>query len=296
MNAHHLREYLGQVNLNTGIEPIVHEQLCEHLRYYFFIGGLPAVVKEYISSNQLERVQAAQLNLLQSYRDDFGKYASKAKHQYMQKILYESPALIGDKFSYSRIDSSSGSREIKQALEYLLEAGLLYKVRHTSASGLPLNAQIKERNFKIIFLDIGLANSRSYLSPALFFQNDLMLLNRGKQAEQFCGQELLAYRKPYLQNELFYWDREKPSSTAEIDYIINVNEQIIPIEVKAGKTGSLRSLQLFLNEKHYPYGLRISLNPLEFSHRVLSVPLYMISEIPRLVTSIDENINPQTKS
>ncbi len=286
LDLQHLRDYLSQVTLTTGIEPIVHEELCSHLRSYFFIGGLPDVVNEYLTSRNLERVQAKQLNLVQSYRDDFGKYASKTKHQYMQKILKEAPGLIGEKFIYSRIDPDIGSREIKDALGYLIEAGLLYKVNHTNASGLPLSALMHEKHFKIIFLDIGLANATSQLSPELFLQKNLMLINRGAQAEQFAGEELLAYRKPYMQSELFYWDRQRPSSSAEVDYVININEHIIPIEIKAGKTGSLRSLQLFLNEKNYTLGIRLSLKPLEINHRILSVPLYMISEIPRILNEL----------
>ena len=282
----HLREYLNQVTLETGIEPIVHEELCNHLRNYFLIGGMPDVVNEYISSKNLERVIAKQLNLLQSYRDDFGKYASKTKHKYMQKILKEAPGFIGQKFTYSRVDPEIGSREIKEALSYLIEAGLLYKVNHTNASGLPLNALINEKYFKIIFLDIGLVNSVSQINPELFLEKDLMLINRGLQAEQFAGQELLAYSKPYMLSELFYWDRQKPNSSAEVDYIINVNERVIPIEIKAGKTGSLRSLQLFLNEKNYSLGIRLSMKPLEISNRVFSIPLYMINEIPRLINYI----------
>jgi len=281
----HLRDYLNHATLTTGVETIVHDELCNHLRNYFFTGGLPDVVKEYLTSGNLERVQAKQFGLVQSYRDDFGKYANKTKHQYLQKILKEAPGFIGEKFIYSRLDPDIGSREIKNALGYLVEAGLLYKVNHTNASGLPLNSLMNEKHFKIIFLDIGLANSMSQLSPELFLQKDLMLLNRGLQAEQFAGQELLAYRKPYMQSELFYWDRQQPSSSAEVDYVINVNDRIIPIEVKAGKTGSLRSLQLFLNEKNYDLGIRLSMKPLEMNHRILSVPLYMISELPRLVAA-----------
>ena len=112
------------------------------------------------------------------------------------------------------------------------------------------------------------------------------MLNRGLQAEQFVGQELLAYSKPYLQSELFYWDRQKPNSSAEVDYVININDRIIPIEVKAGKTGSLRSMQLFLNEKQYNLGVRLALKPLEIYDRILSVPLYMIHETQRLVGEI----------
>lgn len=279
----HLRDYLNKATLTSGVSTIVHQELCDHLRDYFLIGGLPSVVNEYLITKNLERVQAKQLGLMQSYRDDFGKYANKTKHRYMQKILKEAPGLIGKKFIYSRIDPEIGSREIKEALSYLIEAGLLYKVNHTNASGLPLNALINDKYFKIIFLDVGLANSASQISPELFLQKDLMLLNRGIQAEQFAGQELLAYSKPWMQSELYYWDRQKPNSSAEVDYVINVNDRIVPIEIKSGKTGSLRSLQLFLNEKNYDMGIRLSLKPFEMNDRVLSVPLYMIAEIPRLV-------------
>lgn len=284
MDAGHLRTYLGEVTLHGTIDPVVHEALIQHLRLYFFIGGLPGVVREYLASKNLERVLAIQLNLLQTYRDDFGKYANKTKHRYMQKILQVIPSLIGDKCKYSRIDPDMGSREIKEALGYLIEANLLYKVHHTNASGLPLNTLMHDKHFKIIFLDIGLVNASSQLSPAIFLQDDLVLVNRGMQAEQFVGQELLAYRKPYIQGELYYWDRQKPSSSAEVDYVINVSERIIPIEVKAGKTGSLRSLQLFLNEKNFPLGLRLSLKPLEMQGRIFSIPLYMIAEIQRLLS------------
>jgi len=286
MGLQHLRDYLSQVTLVNGIESVAHEVLCEHLRHYFFIGGLPAVVSEYVNTGNLERVQVKQINLLQTYRDDFGKYASKTKHRIMQSLLREAPGIIGEKFIYSRIDADTGSRDIKAALTYLVDAGLLYKVYHTQASGLPLHTLMHEKHFKVVFLDIGLANAASQLPPALFLQKDLVLLNRGIQAEQFCGQELLAYRKPYLQSELFYWDRQKPNSSAEVDYVIHVNDRILPIEVKAGKTGSLRSLQLFLNEKNYHLGVRLSLKPLDLHDRVLSVPLYMIAEIARLVVDI----------
>ncbi|OGV26599.1 MAG: hypothetical protein A3F18_06400 [Legionellales bacterium RIFCSPHIGHO2_12_FULL_37_14] len=285
INLAHLRDFLHQVTVKEGVPEDVHHILLEHLRRYFMLGGLPAIIEEYIISQNLERVQSKQLSLIQSYRDDFGKYANKTKHRYMQQILKEAPGLVGEKFMYSRIDPNLRSREIKEALGYLLQANLLHKVCHTNASGLPLSVQASDKNFKVLFFDIGLMNAMSQLSPEIFLQQDLLLLNRGIQAEQFAGQELLAYQKPYIQSELYYWDRQKPNSSAEVDYVINVNDRIIPIEIKAGKTGSLRSLQLFLNEKKYSLGVRLSQRQLEKHQRILSIPLYMISEIARLVAS-----------
>ncbi len=282
----HLRAYLSEVDLTTGIDTAAHDILCDKLQEYFFVGGMPAIIREYVTAKNFETVQTQQMSLMQALRDDFGNYAAKTKHHYMQRILKEAPGIIGERFYYSKIDPDMGAREIKEALAYLVHASLLHKVNRTNASGLPLNSQINEKMFKTIFLDIGLANSQSYLSPEVFLQKDVMLLNRGMQAEQFVGQELLAHRPTYMDDQLYYWSRETRGSSAEVDYVINVDDKIIPIEVKAGKTGSLKSLQIFLNEKSCDYGIRLSLKSLSFKNRILSIPLYMIAELPRIVRRI----------
>ncbi len=219
-----------------------------------------------------------------------GAGSLKAKHKYMQKLFERAPGLIGRHFQYSKIDPDMLSRDIKTALQYLIDAGILHRVYCTQASGLPLNGLVNEKKFKIIFLDIGLAKSSSYLDPRLMLSEDLMLLNQGALVEQFVGQELLAMSPPYLPGELYYWERSKKSSQAEIDYVINIDDTIIPIEVKAGKTGSLRALQFFLKEKKLKFGIRLSLQPLEFRHNVLSIPLYMIDQLPRLAREIIQEI------
>lgn len=282
----HLTDYLSTVTLTENIDPIVHNQLLKKLREYFVLGGMPAVIQEYLRTEDLSKVQIMQNSLMNLYRDDFGKYAPKVNHLYMRRILERAPGLIGEHFKYVKIDPEMGSRELKKALDYLVRAGLVNIVYHSNASGLPLNTFINEKNFKLLMLDIGLCNAMSLLSPQLLLEEDLLLINRGALAEQFVAQELLAYQPVYIENQLFYWDRAKGSSTAEVDYVINVDDKIIPIEVKSGKTGSLRSLQLFLNEKKRDFGIRLSLKPLSFKNRVLSIPLYMIHEIGRLVKSM----------
>ena len=111
---------------------------------------------------------------------------------------------------------------------------------------------------------------------------ELMQINSGAQAEQFVGQELLAYSDPYMNAQLYYWDRDEKGAMAEVDYVIQSGSQILPIEVKAGTTGSLKSLTQFLLEKPSPFGIRISQYPLSFHDRVLSIPLYLISQLPLL--------------
>jgi len=112
---------------------------------------------------------------------------------------------------------------------------------------------------------------------------DLMLLNQGAIAEQFVGQELLTYQNPYESPEIYFWARDKKGSQAEVDYVININGNIVPIEVKSGKTGRLKSLQQFILEKEVPVGVKISPQPLAFKDNILALPLYMIGELQRLL-------------
>lgn len=105
-------------------------------------------------------------------------------------------------------------------------------------------------------------------------------------AEQFVGQELLAYAPSYQKSQLYYWQRDKRGSQAEVDYVITVGSKIIPLEVKAGKTGRLRSMQIFLDERNYDLGIRVSQSQLSLEKRILSIPLYLIHEIPRLIEGL----------
>ena len=165
-------------------------------------------------------------------------------------------------------------------------AGLLHRVLATSASGIPLQVHAKENRFKLLFLDCGLVNCGNKLDIQTAWNMDLLQINAGAQAEQFVGQELLAYADPHASAQLYYWEREKKGSTAEVDYVIQAGSQILPVEVKAGTTGSLKSLAQFLLEKRAPFGIRISQHPLSLYENVLSVPLYLVGQLSRLIASM----------
>jgi predicted AAA+ superfamily ATPase len=121
------------------------------------------------------------------------------------------------------------------------------------------------------------------LGSDILFEQDVILINRGALAEQFVAQELAAYSDPYQLCELFWWAREKPNSSAEIDFVISLGSKIFPIEVKAGKIGRLRSLKIFLEERESLLGVRVSQNPLSREGEVLTIPLYLIEQLPRLI-------------
>lgn len=279
-----LLEFLNHVTLQEGAPPPIHNKLMELMRLYFVIGGMPATVRTYLETRSLSECRKIQLSLLQTYQNDFGKYASKAEYKYLQLLFEKAPGLVATHFKYVNVSNEVRSREIKVALEQLSYAGLINQVYATSASGIPLFAQVKENRFKILFLDIGLLHTAHKVDISELWEKDILQVHSGRLAEQFVGQQLLATGDFYEVPQLFFWKRESKGSSAEVDYLLTSGSNIVPIEVKAGKTGRLRSLQIFMKEKHSSIGVKVSMAPLSFSHSILSIPLYMINQLPRLVS------------
>jgi uncharacterized protein len=286
-----LIDLLDHVDLNNPFEPFIHEHLLGLLRQYFLIGGMPSVVQCFLETQSFLECQTILSGLLATYRSDFPKYATKTQYRHLQTFFEKAPALVTQQFKYTHISSEHRSGDLKIALEQLGWAGLFNRVLATSASGIPLGAQVKENKFKLLFLDIGLVNCANKLDLETAWDQELLQINSGLQAEQFVGQELLAYADPHINTQLYYWEREKKGSMAAVDYVIQAGSQIIPIEVKAGTTGSLKSLAQFLHDKKQPFGVRISQHPLSFHDHVLSVPLYLIRQLPQLIRQATSSIH-----
>lgn len=284
MGKENLRKYLTTVSLQNPPQSVIHDELLKLVREYVALGGMPAVIAAYLQTKSLLQTQDVQSDILTTYRNDFGKYAKKTKHKYLSLLFEKAPGLIASWFKYSKVDPNVHPKEIKAVLEQLCQAGILYQVHHTSASGLPLITTQSEKKFKLLFLDVGLVKRACFLDMTLLFKEDLMLINQGLLTEQFVGQELLAHSDRKTEGRLFFWAREQKSSSAEVDFVIPVGLEIIPIEVKAGNTGRLKSLKLFMKEKDSRIGVRISASPLALEDHVLSIPFYLIGELPRLVT------------
>ncbi len=283
-----LSEQLSQAKLSTPFNPAIIDLLEKLLLIYFITGGMPEVVHTYLQFEDFSKAKIIQQSLLNTFRNDFGKYATQAKHKYLQRIFEKTPGLIARHFKYSEIDPDMQARDLKAAIETLQYAGLLHQVFASQATGLPLNVLINPKKYKLLFLDIGLITTTFNLDSELILQKDLMLVNKGSLVEQFVGQELLTLQSPYSPGELFYWERDARGSSAEVDYIINVSGKIIPMEVKAGKTGTLKSLNYFLDnmQANTPFGIKMSMQPLSFRDNILSIPLYMISETERLIKEL----------
>jgi hypothetical protein len=286
-----LRKYLGEIHLNSTIDDVIHNKLMDLLRIYLIVGGMPAVVKEYLNSKNYLNCQRLQNSLLQTYRSDFGKYAKNSEHKNIQKVFDEAPRLVGSRIKYSNIDPETKSRDLKNALNLLKLSGIVHPIYATAASGLPLGAQANETKFKLNFLDVGLMQNACGLQKQLSVTNDFIQVNAGAVAEQFIGQELSAYFDSYLEHNLFFWARDKKSSSAEVDYVVAVDSLILPVEVKAGKTGTLKSLKIFIEEKKSPFGIRFSQEKPSFFDKVLTLPLYMAEQMQRLAKEIRINNN-----
>jgi len=260
-----------------------HQKLLQRVREYFLTGGMPAVVEHFRLTQSFLQTTRIQDLLLATYQADFGKYATESDQKYLRILFENLPSQIAKQFKYSKIDPHMRSRELKSALDQLQWAGLIYPVVSSSCAGIPLSMQTKQNRFKLLFLDIGLVQCALKIDPEAILSEDLVFIHQGALVEQFVGQELLAYADFFREEKLYFWEREKAGSDAEVDYVITVDNEIIPIEVKAGKTGRLKSLRQFMEEKNSLLGIRISQSPLSFENKILSVPLYMIDQIPRLV-------------
>jgi len=281
-----LRDFLAEIEPDTIVNEAVHQKLLGLLRSYLMVGGMPAVVKEYFCSEITSTYQDIQLSILQTYRDDFGKYANKVKHGYLQKVFNTAPAMVGQRYKYSHVDQTVQSRELKEALSLLGRAGVVSQIHATSGHGLPFFAHKDERKFKVIFLDVGLMQRACGLDAQIAAADDFLAINAGAVAEQFVGQQMLACRSCYEDAPLFFWVRDKKSSQAEVDYLMNINTDIIPVEVKAGTTGTLKSLKIFMREYDSKIGVRFSQLPLSFQDTIFSIPLYAVEQTARLVTRV----------
>lgn len=292
-----LHDYLAQYNLIEQIPTAIHEQLIDLFKEYLLIGGLPAVVASWIEERSLTRISQIQNDLLATYRDDFSKYRGRLLIERLDEVMTTIPAMLGQKVVFSRINKYVQAATIKQILELLEKARLCNRVQASAANGIPLAAEIKEKFFKEIFLDVGLCSSSLGLNlNQIKSVNEIVMINNGGIAEQVVGQLLRTVEPPYVEPALYYWQRDEAGANAEIDYILQHNNQVIPIEVKAGSTGSLKSLHFFMGLKKLAVAVRINSDYPSKTHvdikdstgnrvnySLLSLPFYLIGQIHRLL-------------
>ena len=283
LNKNKLVEYIKNIGIKDTIPSPVHQELLKQLDLYFILGGMPQIVDLYAKHEKLLSCREAQSAILNGYRDDFGKYASQAQQHYCERVFNKSFELIGKHFKYTDIDPDMDYRGLKQAINLLFKANILTPIYFTNATGLPLSATQIEKKYKLLFLDLGLAQAAGRAPPEMIFNKDLMQINQGALTEQFVGQHLLTMQPNYDRAELFYWKQDSRGSQAEIDYLFAVNNKPIPLEVKAGKTGRLKSMHIYMQKHNVPLGIKLSTDALDTSGSIWSIPLYLVEELTRLI-------------
>jgi predicted AAA+ superfamily ATPase len=271
-----LRTYLSDFSNIEMIPDGLHNKLNELVRMYMIIGGMPAVVNEYVTTKDVLKCQKIQQGIIETFIDDFGKYSKAAKYPYLQKVFNSVPSIIGNKFIYSKVDDNVRSRDLKLAVELLTQAGILHRVQRTSGAGIPLEAGVNDKFFKLIFLDIGLMQAISGVYTETAKQKDFTAIFKGAIAEQFVGQEIIAYHTPEIRSKLYYWAREARNSNAEVDYILEKNLGIVPVEIKSGAKGRMKSLYLFIEKFNTELALKISQAKYNNGRPVVDLPFYAI--------------------
>lgn len=274
---------LNALNIATTKKPladIFHEKLKKYLKKFLIIGGMPEAVRTYVSTGNLLEVQRVLDDLVLSIQVDFSKYKNRVPALRIKEVFNTVVQQAGCKFSYSYPNATLTNIQIKEALLLLEMAGLLYSVTHSACNGIPLGAEINTKKRKILLFDTGIYQRILGLDIAiLLVENDVNIINKGNISELFVGLELLKNTSCYEKHDLYYWQRDKKNSQAEVDYVIQQQEKIIPLEVKAGTKGSMQSMYLFLQEKKKDFGIRLSMENFSEIEKVKIYPLYAVRNL-----------------
>ncbi len=259
----------------------IHLKLIDLVGEYLAIGGMPEAVAKWIESKNPKECFQVHHNLIAAYRQDFEKYAEKHQIKYVDTLFRQIPHFIGGQFQYKNIHGEYRKRELAPCLDLLCKANIIHKIHHSAGSGIPIGAEVNLEWFKMILVDVALSQALlGFDLSTWFLQPGSEFVNRGTMVEAFIGQELLAYSHPLREPNLFFWKRTEKNSLAEIDYLYEKNQILIPIEVKSGHTGTLKSMHLFLgSHPKSPYGIRFSAQNYSRFEKLDSRPLYAVASL-----------------
>lgn len=274
-NEERLLEKTKEASPILPLPELLHQKLIAYYKKFLIIGGMPEAVKSYVISKDLLEVQRILDDLILSIQADFTKYKKRIEPIKIAEVFSNVVLQQGEKFTYTYPNATLNNQQIKEILQLLEMAGLVHFVTHTAANGIPLGAEINPKKRKIILFDTGIYQRilKLDISQLLTLEN-LTVINKGNIAELSVGLELIKNQSPYEKTNLYYWQRESKNSQAEIDYVIQQKEEILPLEIKAGTKGAMQSMFLFLHEKNTEKGIRISLENFGQMEKIEIYPLY----------------------
>lgn len=278
------QNYIASVKPDTVIPDEIHKIMMKKFHSYLLVGGMPEAVARYAETRSFIDVDPVYESILIGLRDDVSKYASAAKAKYIQHIIEHASKYVGLQIKYEKFgESNFRSREMSEAFDVLEKAMIISRVFASSSKQMPLLSNLKKSS-KLLHLDIGLVNYQIGIRSEIAMTDDINAVYHGQVSEQIVGQTLLSMNTGKNTN-LNYWYREQKGSISEVDYLTVINNRLVPIEVKSGKTGTLRSLHIFMNESRSDFAIRIYsgnmtteqiITPNKNKFTLFSVPFYLL--------------------
>lgn len=257
----------NQASTTNPLPQPLYEKLVGLFRTFILVGGMPEAVNKWIETRDYLACQEVQDDLVVTYEDDFPKYKKRVDPELLRQTMRSAAVQATKKFVYASVGEGHTAKSVKAALDLLTRAGILIPVKRTSANGIPLGSEVHNTGQKMLLFDTGLmlrllnmtTGDISELTRQILIGDIAELVNKGPMAKMIAGLELLHYRTPNIRHELYYWARQVKNSQAEVDYISLHNQEILPIEVKAGTQGGMKSLWIFMREKQLHHAIRCSL-------------------------------------
>lgn len=274
-----LKEYLATITLDEKINPAIHEKCMEYLRYYFLIGGMPEAIHAYQETKQFSAAREVHRDILRAYDLDFVKHAPSDLVMKITECFHSISSQLAKenkKFIYSVVREGARARNYENALQWLVEANLFHKVYQVSAPKLPLRAYENSQFFKAYFCDVGLLNTLSDLPIKTVIHGDALFQEfHGALTENFVAQELAFHHE-----RLHYWTSD---NRAEVDFVLQQDNLVYPLEVKSGMTNYKKSLLTYRAKYQPPLLLRASPQNLDKQEGFVNLPLYLVGDILRIL-------------
>lgn len=270
-------EYVAGASFGNPPAPPLHEKMLGYLKEFMVVGGMPAAVAEYAKTESFLRAREQQMDILATLKSDFDKYKTRVSPDAIRATFTSIVRQTGEKFSYSGPQSEISGAQAKSCAGLLERARIVLRIQGCMANGVPIGGDVNRKLAKFMILDTGLYLCESGLDISEWVVDEpSKFVNRGRLAEMHVGLELLKSGNPMEDRGLFYWHREARNANAEVDYIVQYRNGILPIEVKSGVRGSMRSLRILMDEKHLSLGVRTSEENFGSIGDVRIIPLYMI--------------------
>ncbi len=275
-----LAEAIKSASAIKPLPELIHKKLIAQYKRFMAIGGMPEVIAKYVVSGDMLECMNIIDDLVISYQDDFAKYKRLMPAHRIKEAFEAVVRQMGGKFVYTKAALTGDPRQIKSAIDLLILAGLVIPVTHTSSNGIPLGAETDPKKRKMLIFDTGVFQRMLGLNIGeLMISESFDVVNKGALAELSVGLELVKLSSSYRSNSLYYWQRESPGGNAEVDYVFQKGDKIIPIEVKSGMRGAMQSMHLFLREKNLEEGIRFSLENFGKYQNIKTIPLYAVSTL-----------------